>query len=239
MAILFSPTRQDVERYRSLRSLSMNLSHRIVQTIPNRAYDEVGSALGILRNGVLVFDSEDMTSVMMDCCLYDWFENGKNLVQRYAETHPSKPGTDESCLLNAYLQAKYRILLVQSAVPGAGLHCQDVLNGGELFVMDISLSQSLKSGSVALATRTIPLGEYSMTGGAGLPITSSSATREALRRIESGRDKSLESPGAMALLLVRACLAAGAAGHVAYETPAPKSKKPLRLPRWPGSKRRH
>ena len=103
----------------------MELNHRIIKTIPRQAYDEIGDALGIRSNGVLVFDSEDMTSVMMDCCLYDWYGNGKNLIQRYAETHPAAPGTDESYLLQACLQAKYRILVPQSAVPGAGLHCQD------------------------------------------------------------------------------------------------------------------
>ena len=82
----FSPTRQDVERYRSLRALSMALNHKIIKTIPRQAYDEIGDALGIRRHGVLEFDSEDMTSVMMDCCLYDWYENGKNLIQRYADT---------------------------------------------------------------------------------------------------------------------------------------------------------
>ena len=55
-----------------------------------------------------------------------------------------------------------------SAVPGAGFHCQDVLNGGELFLMDLAMSQNVPKGNAALATRTIPLGEYWMTGGAGL-----------------------------------------------------------------------
>jgi hypothetical protein len=105
MGTLFSPTRQDVERYRSLRALGMALNHRLIKTIPQQAYDQIGDALGIRRNGVLVFDSQDMTSVMMDCCLYDWYENGKNLVQRFAETHPATPGTDESHLLQACLQA--------------------------------------------------------------------------------------------------------------------------------------
>jgi hypothetical protein len=63
----------------------MELNH---SSIPRQAYDEIGDALGIRRNGILIFDSEDMTSVMMDCCLYDWYENGKNLIQRNAETHP-------------------------------------------------------------------------------------------------------------------------------------------------------
>lgn len=64
----------------------MALNHKIIKTIPRQAYDEIGDAFGIRRSGVLVFDNEDITSVVMDCCLYDWYENGKNLVQRCAET---------------------------------------------------------------------------------------------------------------------------------------------------------
>ena len=237
MATPFSPTRQDVERYRRLRALSMDLSDRITKTIPRHAYDEIGDAIGILHNGVLVFDSTDMTSVMVDCCLYDWFENGKNLVQRYAETHPAKPGTDESYLLTAYIHAKYRILVVQSAMPDAGLHCHDVLNGDELFLMDLALSRSVPSGDAALVTRTIPLGDYWMTGGAGLPINSQKAVLHALSRIESGKDVSPEGPGSFPLLIVRTCLAAGVADYVAYENVEGKSKRPRREPRWSGSKR--
>src|SRR5262249_53210808 len=159
MATSFSPTRQDVERYRSLRAVSMELNHRILKTIPRQALDEIGDALGIRRNGALVFDSEDMTSVMMDCCLYDWYENGKNLVQRYAETHPAPPGTDENYLLQACLQAKYRILMARSAVPGAGIHCQDVLNGGGLFFIGICMSQNISPGQTSGAPRPQPPGE--------------------------------------------------------------------------------
>jgi hypothetical protein len=226
MRTSFSPTQQDVERYRRFRALGMDLSQKISETAPRQAYYEVGEAIGILHNGVLVFDSMDMSSVLMDCCLYDWFEDGKNLVQRYAEKHPAKPGTDESYLLNAYLQAKYRVLVVQSTVPDAGLYCQDVLNSEELFVMDVAFSRSVPSGGMALATRTIPLGEYWMTGGAALPINSGNAIKNALSRIESGRDKSLESPSSVALMMVRACLAAGAADYVTYETAQGKSARP-------------
>lgn len=235
---MVSPTRQDVERYRRLRALGLDLNHRIIKTIPRQAYDEVGDAIGVLHNGVLVFDSTDMTSVMMDCCLYDWFENGKNLVQRYAETHPASPATDESYLLQACLQAKYRILVVQSAVPGAGIHCQDVLNGGELFLMDLALSQSVPNVNAALATRTIPLGEYWMTSGAGLPVSSKKSILDALRRIDTEHYQPLEGPGGVALSIARACLAAGAADHITYESTEASSRKPRRQPRWPGFKRR-
>ena len=145
-------------------------------------------------------------------------KTGKNLVQRYAAKHSGAPGTGERYLLHAYLQAKYRILVVQSAVPGAGVHCQDVLNGEELFVMDLALSQSVPEGN-ALATRTIPLGDYWMTGGAGLPVRSGKAIRKALDRIEGEEPALTEGPAGPALKIIRACLATGAADYIRYENP--------------------
>ncbi|MGD0076907.1 MAG: hypothetical protein ABSD31_21665 [Candidatus Binataceae bacterium] len=226
----FSPNPKDVERYRRLRALAVDLIHRIMKAVPRRALDEVGEALGIRRDGVLVFDSMDMTSVLLDCCLYDWFQNGKNVVQRYAEAHAPKPGTDEGYLLQAFLRAKYRVLVVQSAVPGAGLYCWDVLNNEELFLMDLALSQSASHANVAFATRTIPLGEYWMTSGAGLPINSKKTVLDALKRSASGNPKLLEGPGSVALWIVRACLAAGAADHVSYEGAAAEPGKSRRRP---------
>ncbi len=201
MRTALSPKRKDVERYRALRALAIELNHRIVETIPRQALVEIGEAIGIVHEEVFHFADEDMSSVLMDCCLYDWFENGKNAVQRYSETHPAKPGTDQGYLLNAYLQAKYRVLKAQSKVLGAGFHCEDILNGEKLFLMDITSSHT-KGAIPWLATRTIPLGEYWMTGGAALPLIGETAL-EALARAQRGS----EPPHRVALSIVRACLA--------------------------------
>lgn len=225
----FCPTLDDVERYRRLRGLSMELKSRIIKTIPRKALQEVGRAIGILRKGVLVFDTEDMASVLMDCCLYDWFENGENIVQRYSQLHPAKPWTDEDFLLKAFLRARYRLLVVRSSTPGAGLHCDDVLNDEELFLMDVGFSHSAGVPGLAIATRTVPIGKYWMTTGAGLPINS-----EALRRMERLRFPA-KLPGATVLSIVRACLAAGAPESISYCTPQnaeSELKKAQRERRW-------
>jgi hypothetical protein len=241
MATPFSPTRMDVERYRRFRALCTELNSRIVKTIPRQAYDEIGDAIGIRHNGVLVFDSEDMTGVMLDCCLHDWFEDGKNLVLRYAETHAAGPGTDDSYLLSAYIRAKYRIVVTQFSVPDSGVHCHDVLNNEDLFLMDLAMSRSLGSGDAArgtaLATRTIPIGEYWMTTGAFLPIHTREVFQNAFGR-DGGKRDLLEGPGGVALSIVRACLAAGAADWVGYEPVTAKPSKPRIEPRFPGFKRR-
>ena len=219
MGASFSPDPKDLERYRSLRVLSMRLSCKLIRTIPPRAWEEIGEALGILHGGALILDKEDVSSVLTDCCLYDWFENGRNLVQRYAAKHSGTPGTGERYLLHAYLQAKFRILVVQSAAPGAGVYCQDVLSGEELFMMDVGLSRSVPNGKSAIATRTIPLGDYWMTGGAALPVRSGKAIRKALDRIEGEQPVSTEGLAGQSLKIIRACLTAGAADYIRYESP--------------------
>ena len=95
----FIPSSADVERYKRWRGLARDLNHRIVQTIPREAMHQVGEAIGILRGGVLVLESEDQSSVLMDCCLYDWIREGKNLVEKCAESHPRRqePRNTNSC----------------------------------------------------------------------------------------------------------------------------------------------
>ena len=148
------------------------------------------------------------------------------------EAHPAKPGTDERYLLDACLQAKYRVLVVQSGVPRAGLHCRDVLHGEELFLMDLGLSQTAKNAAAAFAARTIPVEGYWMTCGAGLPINSKAAVQDALRRIERRIQKLAAGPGSVPLLIVRTCLAAGAAEYAVYESAETKSGAAHRRHRW-------
>ena len=214
----FIPSSADVERYKRLRRLARDLNHRIVQTIPQEAMHQVGEAIGILHGGVLVLESEDESSVLMDCCLYDWIREGKNLVEKYAESHPSAPGTEEHELLQAYLQAKYRIVVPQSCVQGAGAYFVDILSAEELFIMDMGLSQTPLD--VAYATRTLPLGQFWMTGGAGLP-TGSKAIKIAMDRLTKQRlleDGKFTDPHKVDLVFVRTLLESGASQHIAYKT---------------------
>lgn len=220
MPVAFSPTAQDVERYRRLRTIGMDLADRLLRMIPKHGMDEIAAAIGLLRQGMLVFNTDDEQAILGDACIFDWHEDGKNLVQLYAETHRPKPGTDEGFVLDAYLHAKYRVLMPQSAVPGAGLYCSDVLNGGEeLFLMDINLSKTLPQINASLATRTLPLGKYCMTTGAGLPLPSD---RAVLDRIVA--TAATTKPGRESLSIIRMCLAAKASEHVAYADalPAPR-----------------
>ena len=226
----FIPTSYDVEHYKRLRRLAKDLNHKIVQTVPREAMLEIGEALGILRDGTLVFDTENEPDILMECCLYDWIRNEKNIVKTYAEEHPPVPGTEEGQLLQAYLQAKYRVVMPRSCVKGTGVHVVDLLSPEQFFLMDVGISESPLG--IAYATRTIPLGEYWMTGGAGLPTGQVGITR-AINRLRKKRlwvNGRFSDVHQATLLFVRTLLAEGASQHIRYEDTAGAASRQSRGP---------
>jgi hypothetical protein len=182
MATKFTPTRKDIDRYKHLRMLGTELTQEIVHTVPGQAWDDIGEAIGIPDRDQL--DNEHAGNVLADCCIYDWVRNGKNVMQRFSESHPEKPGTDEDYVMQAYLRAEYRIVAQKSAIPGAGVYCRDVRTQDELFVMDLSLSRSGNLSGMALAARLVPLGEYWITTGAGLPVFWSDELEAGARQLD-------------------------------------------------------
>lgn len=219
MNTLLSFTSADVERYKRLRVAATYLNQQLVKTVPREAMYEVGKAIGILRHGKLYFETEDMSCVLMDCCIHDWVKNGKTVVERFAETQTFSAGTDEHYLLQTYLKSEYRVLIPKDLVPNMGIQCWDSLAQEDIFIMDLGLSQSRSTNELpALATRTISLGDYWMTGGAALP-TDSSVIAAALKMHNHKElmSASVLESSKMPLAIIRASLKCGMAERVRYE----------------------
>jgi len=217
MGITKTITWGDVEKYQRFRQASRKLMSRLTKTIPRAAMEEIGNALGIMRKGVLVYDTEDVMAVHADCCLHDWIRNGRNLITKYSLEHPASPGTDEEFLLRAHQQARFRILIPGSVAPGAGVECADGLSGERLFLMDVALGNSVQEGRTLMATRTVPLDGYWMTTGAGLPIGDKKTGEEVVGEVR-GLLKVVPpvDPHKLALAILRKCLDCGAAEYVTY-----------------------
>jgi len=214
------PTRADVERYMRLREAARRLANEMLSTIPKRAMDDIGEALGIACGNTLVFDSEEISDVFTDCCLYDWIHGGRNLVRKYAEKHPPPEDPDEREVLTAMLHARYTILDIRECVPEAGVRAVDGPAGRELFLLDMGLSRSSwMEDMMTFAVRILPIGEFWMTTGCALPITDlfPLALLKNISPDDFGREMAelLEEPHAR-MTVVRSCIESGAADHVRY-----------------------
>jgi hypothetical protein len=160
-------------RYQQVRIISKRINDALIRTLARDVLEEGGRKLGILRNGTLVFRSEDETSVLMDYCLYNIRRDGMNTVQRHLAESPLAEGSDELLLLQAKARARYSLFLVEKVIPNVGVELLDVFRDDRVFVVDLGFSKTASRG-VGLATRLISLGDFWMTGGASLQVTAES-----------------------------------------------------------------
>jgi len=218
--------------YRRIRQIGLRLNHKLVGTLSKEAMDTAGERLGILRNGVLVFGSEDETAVLMDYAIYNVRIAGQNAVERYLEQSPPPPDSDEMGLLKDMLEACYSLFELVDVEPGVGVTVRDALRNETDFLADIGLSRSGPMGG-CLATRVIPLREQGilMSSGAGLPVDRATLARiiKALEQwFETGTDFSLLTPDQesnLAAVVIRTCLEAGMSSRIVYGTHAETSSR--------------
>jgi hypothetical protein len=72
-----------VARYQELRELEGELNPKLGDMVGKSILHEGGKKLGLLRRGVLEFESEQQFAVLMDYCIYDIRRKGLNAVERY------------------------------------------------------------------------------------------------------------------------------------------------------------
>ena len=156
-----------VARYQRMRAVSRKLNDAMVQRLPTDALNEGGRKLGILRNGIFVFDSELDTAVLMDYCLYHVRRNGCNTVEQYYRDNPPVPGTDEWACQHAMQHAIHSLFHVDQVESDVALAVTDLATDEQFLLVDIGLSQSATPG-ILILTRLLLYEDFAATGGAGL-----------------------------------------------------------------------
>ncbi len=156
-----------LRRYRQLRATMRDLHTELMDTLPKDTYTACGQKLGLLVGGMLVFDSEDELTLLMDYCLYDGWSGQHNAVTRFLARQPYAPGTDQALLLDAMSRARYSLFEVESVAEGLGVNCRDLLRGDGGSIVDECLGSTAVPG-VIVAGRVVVLPELTMTSGAAL-----------------------------------------------------------------------
>ena len=122
------PNRAEViSRYKRVRDMGRKLNQEMVARLSRDVLDEGGKKLGIVQNGVFVFNSEDESAVLMDYCLYDVRRNGHNAIERYLLDSPPAPDSEAMVCLRSMQQAIYSVFMVESVIPGFGVTVGDLL----------------------------------------------------------------------------------------------------------------
>jgi hypothetical protein len=217
------PNRDEiVSRYKHLRAVGRNLNHKMVERLSKDVLHEGGRKLGILQKGVLVFDSEDESSVLMDYCLYDVRQNGRNAVDQYLLDSEPAPESDEMVCLRSMKHAVYSLFIVESVIPGFGVTVRDLLSDGTILIADMGFGSTAQVGLI-FASRLLFHEGFAMTGGAALPVgvppeDQRQAIIEMMARAAAPDEDGYFDPA----VLIRACLSRGCSSQVQYQEPTGK-----------------
>jgi hypothetical protein len=157
------------KRYQTLRDVGFALGKKLTERLTKQDIEEGAAKLGMLRGNTIVFPTEDMTSVLMDYCIYHVYRDGLNALDDYLLDCPPETESDEHVWLRAAQHSRYCLVKFGRVVPGAGAWIQILGTPETHFLADYGLSISAVPDMV-MATRLIFFDNFCCTGGAGLLV---------------------------------------------------------------------
>ncbi len=192
----------------------MRLNNELVHRLSRDVLNEGAKKIGILRNGVFVFENEDETYVLMDYCIYNVYRNGRNAVEQYLCDCLPSPDSSEMACLRAMQHATYALVAVLGVEPGVGCHMRNLFTDETRLLADVGLSETAQPGTI-VATRLLDYGGFVTTGGAALPlgVLDNDELDQWQRKLRTGVHDESYDPAA----LIRGCLQRGASLNIQYE----------------------
>ena len=124
----------------------------------------------------IMFDDEEQMSVLFDFAVMFDAEKNRPLRLEFAEQYANSDDAALRTMAVLYANYTYAWLRPLRSKANFGVHCEDILTGNEVFLVDRGFSQTLRAhGGMGLFTGLHPFADPSlgcvMTGGAGLPVS--------------------------------------------------------------------
>jgi hypothetical protein len=165
MARLFG--NESLKEYQRYMKIARNLNHKIIDAYLNEMIiKKAAIMLGLWQRHLLILDSEDDLSVLMDFALYEVpQEGGKNCVERYAEEIGGINAIERD-LLAAMVKAQTGLFKVRQILRDKRqIMLDDLISSGDTIILtDINFSQTLID-ELVLFIRPIRTTKFTMTSG--------------------------------------------------------------------------
>jgi hypothetical protein len=230
--------------YIRLRQALRQLASALMKQFPKGLLAECAEQLGLSvttrgrQRPVLVFDDAYEMSVLIDYGLYHARPDGQSVIERVLAESPPAVDSDEATLFQAMREVRYGLFAIEELEPGVGVQLRDLLRDESVFLVDIEFSRTASPGLVLAGNIVSPAG-VTMTTGAMLPVDDGllddlvAQLRQRFGATTAAQFRELppDEHAALATLVIRACLASGAAARVvAKDVKVAPAHHPRNLP---------
>ena len=155
-----------VKEYRAYRRAYIELNHKIMErNLKGDQLQRSAELLGIVRRGIMAFQDEEETSVLMDFALHEYRDQDKNAIALYKEAVGGESAV-ERAVLRSLISSRTSLYRIISASPAESISTlRDLLNEGPpVKLMDVGLSQSADP-EYLLFVRLVPFEDLFITSG--------------------------------------------------------------------------
>jgi hypothetical protein len=166
MPFWFSNSSSSIKEYQRYRKAARDLNHKMMETyIDGDVLEKAARWLKLGKNRLLVMDSEDDLSVLMDFSLYEIKRNGKNIIARYADEKGGRNSMERE-LLSAMQNAQTGLFKIDGVDKGkCQLKLGNLIDARQSVTLtDINFSKTMPNG-VLIYCRPIRFSTLAMTSG--------------------------------------------------------------------------
>ncbi|HEV7367748.1 hypothetical protein [Arenibaculum sp.] len=150
-------------RYQRHRAVCAAVQEAAMANISRAGLLEAAKRLGLAHGKMLVAETEKEMASVFDLALYTARPGRSRAIERYARSRAGFPG-DETGMALVLVRAWFSVFRVKGPHETAGLVVEDVLCGGEVWLVDESLERTAPEGAV-LAMRLARPDAFAITCG--------------------------------------------------------------------------
>jgi hypothetical protein len=214
-------------RYRHLRAISTRHHTEALRFLSRPALLEQARQLGLTAGEMLVAESMDEFTLVVDLAIHTSRPGRSRAIDRYAGAARLRPGSDEALVLvlGAMRRARFSAWRVERRHEVAGPVVQDLLRQDEAWLVDEAMERSAPAG-MAAAMRLCTPETFAMTSGVIVPVDREALEEvfdEVLPRVRGSPDQ-VANDRRFATAIYRTAVARGLMERIGFEEIPPPAR---------------
>jgi hypothetical protein len=210
----------DLAEYQALREATRKVHDLVLGSATRADFTGAAHQLGLLSGKVIEFENDSEQTVLADFMVYSWRPNGVSLIEIHQRLNGARLDAATRELLGRMVQARYRLLRIESVHGQGQMWVDDVLTRQRLVLVDRGMAGSAEAG-YGLAGHVIEFDGFCILTGAALPVDRAVIQRDDILRALAAQPSRKISAAVLnakcARLITAALIRAGYAGQVAFD----------------------
>lgn len=219
---------EKLARYRRLREINKGQQSGALDRIASDTILEFGRRLGLVHGRTLACDDPSEITLLFDLAVYTGKAGRSRGIDRYARHAGLTLSGDETMMLHAAQNSRFRLWRIEGPHEIAGLWVTDITSGDRIWLIDEGLEASCQAGLI-FAGRLMVVDDFVMTCGVLVPLglTLLAAAEDYIPNLPHDNREDLLNDPRFAIGVYRAAIETGTMESMEFVDPGELARETL------------